>query len=135
VTAFFGVLRRESHRLDYVSAGQGPILFCAHRCDTIDELSIQGFPLGLSAGLCFGPMVDVAFAPGDFLVLITDGFFEWFNSEGECYGIERTKAELARNRDLSASEIIRKLHASVVEFVGGSPQPDDLTAVVIKRLG
>jgi phosphoserine phosphatase len=134
VTAFFGILRCGAHRLDYVSAGQGPILFFTRDLGRVDELAIQGYPLGLAPTLSFGPPVAVEFAAGDFLVLITDGFFEWFNNEGECFGIERTKTELARNCDQSASEIIRRLHASVLDFVSRSPQPDDLTAVVIKRL-
>jgi phosphoserine phosphatase len=134
VTAFVGVLRRAGHRLDYVSAGQGPILFFSRAIARVDELVIQGYPLGLAPALSFGPPVGVEFAAGDFLALVTDGFFEWFNSEGECFGIERTKIELARNSDQSASEIIRRLHASVLAFVGQSPQPDDLTAVVIKRV-
>jgi serine phosphatase RsbU (regulator of sigma subunit) len=134
VTAFLGVLRRASHRLDYVSAGQGPILLFTGANGQIEELSIQGFPLGLSPGLSFGPALGVTLAAGDFVALVTDGFFEWFNDEGECYGIERIKGELARHRDQTASEMIRRLHASVLEFVGCSPQPDDLTAVVIKRL-
>ena len=134
VTAFFGILRYETHRLEYVSAGQGPILFYSRGNGTIDELAIQGFPLGLSPGLLFGPSEEVEFARGDFLALVTDGFFEWFNNAGECFGIERTKAQLTRDRDQPAAEIIRRLHASVLDFAGGSPQPDDLTAVMIKRL-
>jgi phosphoserine phosphatase len=134
VTAFVGILRRGGHRLDYVSAGQGPILFFTRDQGRVDELVIQGYPLGLAPGLSFDPPVSIEFAAGDFLALVTDGFFEWFNHQGECFGIERTKAELARNHDQSASEIIRRLHASVLDFVGCSPQPDDLTAVVIKRL-
>jgi phosphoserine phosphatase len=134
VTAFFGVLRRESHRLEYVSAGQGPILFYSHRGGSITELEIQGFPLGLAPGLAFGPGAEVVFDRGDFLALVTDGFFEWFNEAGECFGIERTKAQIVRDRDKPAAEMIRRLHASVLHFAAGSPQPDDLTAVVIKRL-
>ena len=134
VTAFFGILCCETHRLEYLSAGQGPILFYSRSRSTIDELAIQGFPLGLSPSLLFDPSKEVEFACGDFLALVTDGFFEWFNKAGECFGIERTKAQLTRDRDRPAAEIIRRLHASVLDFAGGSPQPDDLTAVVIKRV-
>ena len=134
VTAFFGILQCAANRLGYVSAGQGPILFFSRRTGTLDELTIQGCPLGLAPDTAFGPPVDVEFAPGDFLALVTDGFFEWFNDELECFGIERTKAQIARDRDESAAEIIRRLYASVLDFAGNSPQPDDLTAVLIKRL-
>ena len=134
VTAFFGILQHQEHRLDYVSAGQGPILLFSRAEGGFRELEIQGFPLGLSPELTFGPTRSITFAPGDFLALITDGFFEWFNGRGECFGIERMKDQIDRDRDRPAAEIIRRLHATVLEFVAGSPQPDDLTAVVIKRL-
>jgi phosphoserine phosphatase len=134
VTAFFGVLDRGSHHLDYASAGQGPIL-CFNRCSgTIAELPIQGFPLGLSPRLLFDPAHRVFLAPGDFLALFTDGFFEWFNPRGECYGVERMKAQIESDRDLPAETIVQRLYASVLDFVDGTPQPDDLTAVVVKRL-
>ena len=134
VTAFFGVLDRDAYQCEYVSAGQGPILLYSRAEGTITELEIQGFPLGLSPDLSFGPPETVALAPGDFVALITDGFFEWFNVHGECYGIERMKAQIRRDSDRPACEIIRHLHEAVLDFAGGSPQPDDLTAVVIKRL-
>jgi phosphoserine phosphatase len=134
VTAFFGMVGRDAHQIEYVSAGQGPILFYSRERGTISELEIQGFPLGLSPDLTFGPPETVKFAPGDFLAVITDGFFEWFNPQGECFGIERMKAQVARDCDRPAAEIIRQLHATVLDFAAGSPQPDDLTAVVIKRL-
>jgi phosphoserine phosphatase len=134
VTAFFGVLEREMFRMKYVSAGQGPILFYSRATGQIDELPIQGFPLGLGTDSWFGPAVTIVLAPGDFLAVVTDGFFEWYNTQGECFGIDRTKDHLVRDRDEPAAEVIRRLHASVLDFVGGTPQPDDLTAVVIKRL-
>jgi phosphoserine phosphatase len=134
VTAFFGVLEHAAHRLEYVSAGQGPILYFSRAAGTIEELTIQGFPLGLSPSFAFGPPERVDFAPGDFLLLLTDGFFEWFNRAGECFGIERTKDAVVLHCDAPAAEILRLLHASVVAFAAGSPQPDDVTAVLIKRL-
>jgi phosphoserine phosphatase len=135
VTAFYGVLDRREHRLRYVSAGQGPILFFSRARGTITELGIQGFPLGLSPHDSYGPPQDVALAPGDYLAVFTDGFFEWFNPQGECFGVERMKAQIDRDRDRPAAEMIERLYAAVLEFAAGSPQPDDLTAVVIKRVG
>ena len=134
MTSFYGILGLETHRLDYVSAGQGPILFFSSAQGTITELEIQGFPLGLSPDLAFGPAHGITFAPGDLLALITDGFFEWFNPRGECYGVERMKSQIGGDHDQPAAAIISRLHARVLEFAAGSPQPDDLTAVVIKRL-
>ena len=72
-------------------------------------------------------------APGDLLVLTTDGFFEWANTQDEQFGLARLQEAVRSARHLQAGEIIRQLHAAVVEFVGGTDQQDDLTAVVVKR--
>ena len=72
-------------------------------------------------------------APGDMLVLMTDGFFEWANAQDQDFGISRVQESLRASRGLSAAEIIARLYADVKQFTGGTPQADDLTAVVIKR--
>jgi serine phosphatase RsbU (regulator of sigma subunit) len=72
-------------------------------------------------------------APGDLLVLITDGFFEWSNAAGEQFGVTRLGEAIRRASGLPAEQIIEQLHAAVADFVQGTVQDDDLTAVVIKR--
>jgi phosphoserine phosphatase len=133
VTSFFGLLQSEGHRLVYLSAGHGPILLYSHSLGTVHELPIQAFPLGLCADRPFGPPNCVAFAPGDLVAVVTDGFFEWLDPEGECFGIDRLQEQLRRHADRSAAEIVQALHQSVLAFASGTPQLDDLAAVVIKR--
>jgi phosphoserine phosphatase len=134
VTSFFGLLHGEGHRLVYLSAGHGPILFYSHSLGTVRELPIQAFPLGLCADRPFGPPNSLAFAPGDLVAVVTDGFFEWLDPEGECFGIDRLQEQLRRNAGRPASEIIQALHQGVLAFACGTPQLDDLAAVVIKRV-
>jgi serine phosphatase RsbU (regulator of sigma subunit) len=76
---------------------------------------------------------EISFAPGDMLMLVTDGFFEWENPEGEQFGLDRLHETIRRSKDLSAKEIISKLHSAVLEFANGTEQQDDLTAVIVKR--
>jgi phosphoserine phosphatase len=135
VTSFFGLLQSEEHRLVYLSAGHGPIVFYSYALGTFRELPIQGFPLGLSADRPFGPPNSLVFAPGDIVAVVTDGFFEWLDPQGECFGIDRLREQLRRNADRPAAEIVQALHQSVLDFASGTPQLDDLAAVVIKRVG
>ena len=65
--------------------------------------------------------------------MITDGFFEWQNEEGEEYGIERLQETIQRSAHLSANDMISTLYESVRAFVGNVKQADDLTAVIVKR--
>ena len=123
VTAFFGVLSPERNTITYLSAGQGPLVAYS-----------QGLPLGLMPEMEYEPAVDHVLAPGDMLVLLTDGFFEWTNTADEQFGSERVTELVHRHRDASAAELIDVLYRAVIDFSGGTPQGDDLTAVVIKRL-
>ena len=134
VTAFFGVLSPERNAITYVSAGQGPLLAYAADDARFAELPSQGLPLGFVPELEYEPAVDHVLEPGDMLVLLTDGLFEWTNAADEQFGSERVTELVHRHRDASAAELIDMLYRAVVEFSGGTPQGDDLTAVIIKRL-
>jgi sigma-B regulation protein RsbU (phosphoserine phosphatase) len=135
VTAFLGLLGSgAAGGMDYVSAGHGPVLFFERATGTFRELSVQGIPLGLMSDFPYEPPGPVAFAPGDLLVIVTDGVFEWTDTRGESFGVGRLQEQIRRDHALPAAEIIRRMYRDVLDFVGDCPQPDDLTAVVIKRV-
>jgi len=68
------------------------------------------------------------------LVLVTDGFFEWTNPDDELFGVERITTLLHRYRDEPPRRIIERLHEAVRAFGRGTPQTDDLTIIIVKRL-
>jgi sigma-B regulation protein RsbU (phosphoserine phosphatase) len=68
------------------------------------------------------------------LVLATDGFFEWANAAKEQFGSERLENSVRAWCEQSAAEIISSLYQDVLRFAAGTPQKDDLTAIVIKRI-
>jgi phosphoserine phosphatase RsbU/P len=61
------------------------------------------------------------------------GFFEWENKKGEQFGTDRLANVIQQFADRQPEEIIAELYASVLEFVDGASQQDDLTAVLIKH--
>ena len=75
----------------------------------------------------------MSLAPGDMLVLVTDGFYEWENPEGEDFGFARLEKVIRESCDYSPGEVIKRLHSSVISFCQGTKQMDALTAVVLKR--
>ena len=123
----------ESARVKVLSAGQGPILWYRHATDRIESLEIQGIPLGMIAGIGYEQGTEGLLAPGDMLALVTDGFYEWANPDGEEFGIKRLEAVLRAARDRPAEEVITALRAAVADFCKGTPQMDDLTAVILRR--
>ena len=91
-------------------------------------------PFGILPSFNADPPKHLQLDPGDLLLLITDGFFEWANDRGEEFGAQRVENVIRASRDLPASEIIARLYDAVVTFANGTSQKDDLTAVLIKRL-
>ena len=71
---------------------------------------------------------------GDLVLLVTDGFFEWENDQGEQFGVLRMEESIRSSRDLDPAEIMMRLYEAVNAFSKGTKQQDDLTAVVIERL-
>ncbi len=134
VTVFLGILKPALGKMEFISAGHGPVLFREGATGTIRELPVDGCPLGIDPDSSFGEVRELRVASGDILVIVTDGFFEWASGTGEAFGIKRLGAEIGRDPHRPASVMIEQLHHAVLDFVGDSPQLDDLTAVIIKAL-
>lgn len=134
VTAYFGLLRPEAQEIAYISAGHGPILFFDAAGGELRESGATGLPLGILDDALFDAVETIAMRSGDMLLLLTDGFFEWTDPSGEQFGTARVADVLRRHRALSAGDIIAQMHRAVLEFAQGTPQKDDLTAVVVKRV-
>ena len=117
----------------YLSAGHAPTLHVNGMTGEIGSLDAQGVPLGLMEDSIIDEAVSLDFAPGDLLVLFTDGFYEWANTVNEQFGLERLKEVVILNRGETAQAILERLDDTVRAFVANSRQPDDMTAVVIKR--
>jgi len=92
------------------------------------------FPLELSPGEEYGPSNDLTLDHGDVLVMLTDGYFEWSRpGDGEQFGIERLQETLRTTAHADAATILRNMDETVRRFCDGSPQQDDMTAIVIRR--
>ncbi|MCG8403652.1 MAG: SpoIIE family protein phosphatase [Phycisphaerales bacterium] len=134
VTAFFGLLLPKAETLAYLSAGHGPLIKYTRADDRIEERRANGPPLGIMPDMSWSNPEAFKMAPGDMMILVTDGFFEWQNAEQEQFGTERIFEIIRKHRDRPCTEIIKHLHEAVVAFAGDRPQDDDLTAVIIKKL-
>ena len=123
----------ERSRIEILSAGHGPILRYSNAENTIENFEAQGIPLGMIAGVKYGHSTSGTLAAGDLLVLVTDGFYEWENPDGEEFGLTRLEDVIRESHDYPADEIIGRLRSAVSRHCRGTEQKDDLTAVVLKR--
>lgn len=80
-----------------------------------------------------GAPTRLPIAPGDFLVLYTDGITEARNQEGEEYGYDRLQDTIYRNREESAAMLAAEIVGSVKNFAH-SVLHDDYTVLVIRFL-
>ena len=133
VTGFVAVLKPDSGNIHYVSAAQGPLLLYRAATQAVEELTIDLPPLGLFPDLKAETIRECTLEPGDVLVVLTDGFYEWHGSQGHAFGPSGIRALLPEIHELPAQTIIETLYKTVAEHGSGVRQPDDLTAVILKR--
>jgi len=134
ITFVAAIVGPEDSTIELLSAGHAPLFLYCIRHDRFDVMEAQGLPLGISDAFMSDPPHRMEFDPGDLLVLATDGFFEWANTQGERFGTERLEKSVRETSKKPAAEIISTLYQNVLSFSGGTKQMDDLTAIVLKRV-
>jgi sigma-B regulation protein RsbU (phosphoserine phosphatase) len=133
VTVFYGILDPADGTLTYCNAGHNPpFLLSAQAGDAVQVLRRTGIPLGVFGDTNWEQRV-VQLAPGDMLILYTDGLTEVENPQEEFFGEERLLEVAQANLGRSAREVQDALMAEVHEFVGDAPQLDDITLMVLVR--
>ena len=92
-----------------------------------------GLPLGMFCDAEYASR-DLELAPGDTLVLYTDGWTEAATDEGE-YGIGRAAAVLRKVRNRPLEELLAACRGDMEEFLAGAPRGDDLTLLALRHVG
>jgi sigma-B regulation protein RsbU (phosphoserine phosphatase) len=119
-----------ARRLFYINAGHNqPIL--RRTGGLIERLDVGGLPLGIQADAKY-ESASVALAPGDWLVIFTDGLVEAVNASDEEYGEAKVLVLLENARSTSPQELLNRLLADLDLFVGNTPQHDDVTCMLLK---
>ncbi len=130
LTLFYGLLDPASGELEYVCAGH-PFPLLRRASGTIEEPALGSFPLGMREHV--EPRIGrLELAPGDLLVLFSDGLFESIDRNGQAVGFERLRAAL------TGAGTARTAHDGILAafeaHVAATPLADDLTLVVVGRL-
>ncbi len=133
ITAAFGVIHPTNQQVDLISAGQAPLLFYESATATVHNWDADDLPLGVTDEIDFEAPRKISFAPGDSLVLLTDGFFEATNADGEQFGTARVEQFICDHHDVRPTDFIERLYDQVQAHVAGEEQGDDLTALIVKR--
>jgi sigma-B regulation protein RsbU (phosphoserine phosphatase) len=130
VTLFHGALA-EDGSLTYCNAGHNPaLLFGRNR---VRKLDVGGPIVGMLEDARFDEEA-VRLAPGESVVVFSDGISEAHNAAGEEYGEDRILAVVQRHAGSVPQEMVDQLFVDVRQFCGPLPQRDDMTALVIQYL-
>jgi PAS domain S-box-containing protein len=132
VTLMLTLLDPGRRSIVYSSAGhiQGFVLDRAG--DTRHVLGPTGPPLGLFDESAFESSPEIPLAPGDLVLLLTDGAAEAQDPSGAFFETERVLRVVAEARQRSSAQVVERLRAAVEEFAQESPQRDDITVVVCR---
>ncbi len=114
------------------SAAMPPVYHYVAATNKVEELLIQGLPLGGLKEEHFDSITR-SFNKGDIIIQLSDGLPEAPNLTGEMYDYERLRQLIENNGTETAEGLIKVLMASVDEWLQGQHNPDDITLVVIKK--
>ena len=132
VTFFFGVFNLSTGVLRYTNAGHNPPLI--RRGDgTVETMSgIQGPPLAISDHEY--TTAEHRLAPGDLLLLYTDGVTEAIDAANNEFSLDRLKNILAGADDkVSCETLISRIVDAVAVHAGSAEQFDDITLLASLR--
>lgn len=133
ITACFLNLDRATGRLDYVNCGHNPPIVRRRDGGIVLLDGGGGPPLGVLKELD-PPSGSVTLAPGDLLVMYTDGFPEAFGPRGELFGMDEFCAAIERgNGDPERTK--QEVLDAIERHAGGRPRVDDQTLVVMAYRG
>ena len=129
-TAFFAELDPLSRALAYISAGHNPPLL-RRASGQLERLEAGNLPLGIDLATKY-EQGSAKLAPGDELIIFTDGLIETQNVSEEEFGEERLVEFLKAAPAESAQKTLERLVASVDAFAGHARQYDDLTCLILR---
>jgi serine phosphatase RsbU (regulator of sigma subunit) len=128
-TLLYGVLDRQG-AFEFVNAGHIPPLIVRAQ-GGVDRVDSSNFPVGLFPHVEF--TVDRAqIFPGDLIVTTSDGVTEARDSLGGLFGDARLLSLLQACSTQTADEVVRRILASIREYVGTAPQSDDITVTIVR---
>jgi sigma-B regulation protein RsbU (phosphoserine phosphatase) len=133
ITMFCASYDPATGRLTYANAGHNPPMLARTSGETL-ELDADGAAIGFLEQVDFEELT-VDLAPGDCLLLYTDGVNEAQDPDGEQFGEERLSETVSALAPAGANAVVDGIVEALNDFTGGGHQGDDITLVALRRPG
>lgn len=128
VTCLYAIVDTTGGEVVFANAGHN--LPYVRRSDGVSELRATGMPLGLMPDMDYEEH-SYRTAPGEVMVLTSDGITEAHDPDGEMYGFSRLMGRVGGE---VSQDMVSHLVADLERFTGSdAEQEDDITLVVLQR--
>ncbi|WP_440998528.1 GAF domain-containing SpoIIE family protein phosphatase [Fodinibius sp. SL11] len=131
-TLFYGILDHKNATIQYSNGGHDAPLLIRNNEEPV-HLDSTGLLLGVMEESQY-EMRTISLQPSDLLLIYSDGITEAMNHQKEEYGIDRLKAQAAKNSRYSSEELLAAILQDVKDHADGAPQSDDITLMIIQRI-
>lgn len=135
VTLFYGILDTRTGEVLYANGGHNPPYVYS---STNGVHPVPSDTSGMLVGMVPGAQYQTGslrLAPGEGILLYTDGVTEAMDRNEDFLGEERLEKLLLEHCDDPADRLVAAVHSAVAEFAAGMPQADDITVLALRYKG
>ncbi len=139
ITMTYAIVDLRAQTMTYARAGHTPLIYVPSGAAAGEArvLAPDGMVLGLKLdkGEMFERLLEEETIPlhrGDLYVFFTDGISEAMNAGDDCFGEQRLARLVEEHAHLPSDELRERVLREIAAFVGGAPQHDDMTMILLK---
>jgi serine phosphatase RsbU (regulator of sigma subunit) len=140
ITMTYAVIDRGAGTMTYARAGHTPLIYVpgpGNGSRAARILAPDGLVVGLKIdnGERFEALLQeetIPLSAGDVYLFFTDGITESMNAQDDFFGDSRLGRLVEQHADLPAEELRERVLREISAFVGGAPQHDDMTMILLK---
>jgi sigma-B regulation protein RsbU (phosphoserine phosphatase) len=136
ISMIYALIEDDSGRVVLARAGHDAPLWFHKLPGEVATIKPPGLAVGIDDGEVFERITrdqEIRMAPGDCLLLVTDGVREALDEAEQEFGHERVQAVFGKAATLGAQAAVEGLARELRSFVGGAPQMDDITMIAVEK--
>ncbi|MBF0410659.1 MAG: PP2C family protein-serine/threonine phosphatase, partial [Candidatus Riflebacteria bacterium] len=130
MTFFYSLVNPEDQTVTFSNAGHCQAIVVKKNGE-INEIGINGFPLGISRKSNF-KLEKISLERGDRIYYYTDGFPETLDLQNEPFGYQRMKELLKSSYQKNITDACENIFLTVQKFRFGDIQDDDLSLIILE---